>query len=148
MDDQPAQQDLFEIKLTASGKIYIRKFAIIARIIILVGIIISFIHIASTVMWQINLEKYDLGKNSDLWLEYKVLPYYTLVYCILFYSQMYFYWQATKFLRKGLQYNDEKTFNKAFRSLFRYVVFGVASILLSALSYGFELYRYIKDYVR
>jgi hypothetical protein len=146
--EQTEQQDLFDIKISASAKVYIKKFAVITRIIIFVGIIISFIHIATSVLWLISLEKYTLVKGSDLWIEYKIMPYYTAFYCILFYPQLYFYWQATKYLRKGSKYSDEKTFNKAFKSLFWYAIFGVGSILLSTLSYGFELYRYIKDYSR
>lgn len=145
--DPTEQKDLFDVKLSASGKFYIRKFAIVARIIILIGLIISFIHIASTVIRYINFDPSLYAKYEYLSLENKLLPYYTAFYCILFYPQMYFYWQVTKYLRRGLDFNDDESFNKAFHALFRYSVFGVASILLSSLSYGFELFIYIKYYL-
>jgi hypothetical protein len=141
------QKDLFDIKLSASGKFYIRKFAIVARIIILTGLIISFIHIASTMIRYISFDSSLYAKYEYLSLENKLLPYYTAIYCILFYPQMYFYWQVTKYLRKGLDFNDDETFNKAFRALFRYSVFGLSSVLLSSLSYGFELFIFIKYYL-
>lgn len=146
--DQPPQQDLFDIKLTVSGKTYIRKFAILARTLILLSIIISFFHIASTAFWILELRKFDLVRGTDLWIEYTFMPYYIVAYCVLFYPQVYFYWQATKFLKKGVNYNDEESFNKAFRSLFIYAVFGIILLLLSSLSYGFELYRFVKDYLK
>jgi hypothetical protein len=142
--DQPPQQDLFDIKITASGKLYIRKFAIITRIIILIALIISGIHIATTAIAYIKFDPSLYAKYKLLVLENKLLPYYTFGYCLLFYPQMYFYWQATRYLKKGLNYNDEETFNKAFRALFLYSVFGVASIALSSLFYTFELYYSIK----
>lgn len=144
--DQTTQDHLFDVKVNASGKLYLRKFAGIARAIILVGLFISLIHLSSTVLRHLTYKSYDLSGNRELWLEYQLLPYYTAIYCILFYPQMYFYWQTTKYLRKGLECNDEETFNKAFRSLYRYAVFGIATVLLSVLSYGFELYEFIKYY--
>ena len=138
------QRELFDIKLTASGKLYIRKFAVLARTIILLGLVISFIHIATTVISYIKFDPSLYAKYKLLVLENKLLPYYTLVYCLLFYPQMYFYWQVTKCLKKGLNYNDEETFNRGFHALFRYSILGVASMALSSLFYGFELYYSIK----
>jgi len=42
--EKTGREDLFEIKLNDSGKMYIRKFAFISRIIIIIGLVISFIH--------------------------------------------------------------------------------------------------------
>lgn len=145
--EQTGKQDLFEIKLNDSGKLYIRKFAVIARIAIVIGIIISFIHIATTVMWYTNYAPLVDNRDSYFLLEYRFLPYYIVFYCLLFYPQMYLYWQVTKYLRNGLKDINEQTFNKAFRSLFKFSVFGVASLLLSSLFYGFELFVFIKRYL-
>jgi len=145
--EQTGQKDLFEIKLNESGRIFILKFAFLARIIIVLGIIISLIHIASTVIRYIIFDPSVYSSYPYLLLENSFLPYYTVFYCILFYTQMYFYWQLTKYLRKGLKYKDEQMFNRAFRSLFRFSAFGVASMILSLLSYGFELFVFIKYYL-
>ena len=139
--------DLFEIKLNASGKIYIRKFVIFSRLIILIGIVISLIHIASALIRYFTLDVSTYENFKYLLLEQKLLPYYTAFYCLLFYPQMYLYWKVTRHLNEGLNYNDEETFNKAFHAFFRYSIFGVASLLLSLISYGFELFVFIKYYV-
>jgi len=145
--EQPEQNDLFEIRLTPWGKYYIRRFAAIARMIILAGILISFIHIASTVIGYIIFKPSQYAGYKYLLLENRLMPYYMALYCMLFYPQMYFYWQATKYLKRSLDFNDEDAFNKSFRSLFRSSVFGIASVLLSLLSYGAELFIYIIYYL-
>jgi len=140
---------LFEIKINASGKHYIRKFSFFARVTILIGIGISLIHITSSLIhYYFIFDESNYGDYKYLLLEYKLLPYYIVFYCLLFYTQMYFYWQVVKYLKKGLDYNDEEIFNKAFPILFRYSVFGVASLLLSSIFYGFELFVLIKYYVK
>jgi|SRR5688572_8380834 len=144
--EQARQQELFEIKINESGKIFILKFAALARIIIVIGIIISFIHIASSAIWYITFDP-TISNIDPYRLLNRFLPYYITFYCLFFYPQIYFYWQVTKYFRKGLKYNDEQTFNKAFRSLVRFSAFGIASMILSSLFYGFELFIFIKYYL-
>jgi len=144
-----ANEDLFDVKINSSGKYYFRKYAVVVRAIILAGILLSIIHIASSVLWLLVIRRdYPPEKGTDLWFEYKILPFYVLFYCILLYPQLFFYWRATKFIRLGLKNHDEDAFNNAFRNLFRYAVMALGSVLLSFLSYGFELYMYIKDYLK
>ena len=145
--DQTGQNDLFEIRVTPSGKYYIRRFAIIARIIIIISILISFIHIATAVVALIIFKPSQYASYKYLLLGTRLLPYYTVVFCIVLYLQMYSYWQVTKYLRKGLELNDEDRFNKAFESLYKYSLFGIVLALLSFLSYGFELFTYIIYYL-
>jgi hypothetical protein len=139
--------DLFGIRVNASGRIYLRKFAFFARLMILIGIIISLIHVASTLTRHFTFDPARYSGYKYLELEHQLMPYYTSFYCLLFYPQIYFYWQVTRYFKKGLNYNDEETFNKAFHSLLRYSLFGVASLLLSLISYAFELFILIKYYV-
>jgi hypothetical protein len=139
--------DLFGIRVNASGKLYIRKFAFFARLMILIAIIISLIHVASTLTRYFVLDPAIYSDYKYLQLEHQLMPYYTAFYCLLFYPQMYLYWQVTRYFKKGMNYNDEETFNKAFQALSRYSVLGVASLILSSISYGFELFVFIKYYV-
>jgi len=145
--DQTVQNDLFEVRVTRAGKYYIRKFAIIARIIILIGILISLVHVATTVISYIIFDPSKYTGYKYLLLEIRLLPYYTVLFCILFYPQLYYYWKVAKYLQEGLNLNDDDTFNKAFRSLFRYAVFGIASAFLSLLFYGLELLIYVIYYL-
>ena len=147
MMTEETKSDLFELRVSTSGKIYIRKFAFFSRLIILISIVISLIHVASTLIRHFTLDVSVYDNYEYLKLENTLLPYYTALYCLLFYPQMYLYWQATRHFKKGLNYDDEKTFNKAFHTLFRNSVFGVISLLLSLISYGFELFVFIKYYV-
>ena len=146
--EQLKKEDIFETRINDLGKLYIRKFSILVRAVIFAGIFISLIHISSTIVRYLLLKPYNFQPGSHDWWDYKLYPYYTLVYCILLYSQLYFYWQTTKYLQRGLMFNDEQTFNKAFRSLFRYALLGLISVSLSILSYGSELYGYLKDYFK
>lgn len=140
--------DLFDLKLNAYGITYIRKFAVWARLFILIGVVISLVHITSTIAHYFIFDAASyVGFDYLIW-EHKLLPYYTVCYCLLFYPQMHLYWQVTRFFKKGLNYNDEKSFNEAFRVLFRSTAFGLASFLLSLISYGFELFVLFKYYVK
>lgn len=138
---------LFQLKLNTSGKIYVRKFAFFSRIIILISIVITLVHIASTVIRYFTLDPSVYDNYEYLQLENTLLPYYTALYCLVFFLQMYLYWQATRHLKKGLNYDDEDTFNKAFHTLFRYSVVGVISLLMSLVFYGFDLFVFVKYYV-
>jgi hypothetical protein len=143
----PVQKDLFELKISPSAKIHIRRFALIARISIVIGLLISFIHIASTVIRYRIFDTADYADYPYLLLENRLLPFYTIIYCLLFYPQIYLYWQVTHLLKKGLKYDDEQTFNKAFGALSRYALLGLILMVLSILSYGFELFVFIKYYL-
>ncbi|MDP4263825.1 MAG: hypothetical protein Q8941_14955 [Bacteroidota bacterium] len=48
--EQTEQNNLFEIKLNAEGKLYIRNFAGIVRVIILISIALSLLHIVSAII--------------------------------------------------------------------------------------------------
>lgn len=137
-------QELFEIKLNSEARSNLRRFTIVARWVILAGIGISLVHIISTVFHHIDYSNYDLENYPLLKAEYKFLPYYTALYCILFYSQLYCYWKAARLIRKALRYSSTEIMTSAFRSLWKYAAFTLATVLLSFASYGFELFRLIK----
>jgi len=141
------QDDLFEIKITGSGKYYIYKFASIAKLVILVSVLISLIHVATTVVGLLIFKPDRYAGYKYLLMERRLLPYYTVIFCIVLYLQLYFYWQVTRHLRVGVALNDEEKFNKAFQLLFRYSAFGLVSVLLSLFYYGFELFTYIIYYL-
>jgi hypothetical protein len=145
--EPPGHNDLFDLKINPSAKIHIRRFAKIARISIVIGLLISFIHIASTVLRYSAFSESDYADYPYLLLENRLLPFYTIIYCLLFYPQLYLYWQVTQLLKKGLNYDDEQTFNKAFSALSRYALLGLILLMLSILSYGFELFVFIKYYL-
>lgn len=89
--------DLFELKINSSGKIYIRKFVTIARIGILVSILLSIILIATTAVSSIIFKPSKYSGFKYLLLQRELLPYYTLVLCVILYLHIYFYWQLTKY---------------------------------------------------
>ena len=144
--EQTEDQHLFDIKLTASGKNYLRKFAVNTRMIIVCALVVVLVNV--TVVTIVLLRVEPPLNDNDLVLQHKLLPYYTALYCILNFPLLYLYWQVTTFLRKGINHNDEETLNKAFASWYRYSLIGVASVMLSLLNYGFELYWYVKHYLK
>ncbi|MEI9909843.1 MAG: hypothetical protein WDO71_09340 [Bacteroidota bacterium] len=88
--DEARQQGIFDIKITASGKSHIRKFAVAARIVILTGLIISFIHITVTLIRLIKINPAVYPNDKQLQIEHTLIPYYLVIYCVFYFLQMYF----------------------------------------------------------
>lgn len=145
--EQTEGKDLFDIKLTTSGKTYIRKFAGVVRVAIFIGIIISLIYLTWAVIRTSRITSIVFEGDKLLRFQYKILPVYTAVHSILFFFQIYYYWKVSRYLSKGIGYNDEVTFNRSFMALYRNAVFGIITLILSLTMALFELYFEIKYYV-
>ncbi|MBL7745003.1 MAG: hypothetical protein JNN00_16130 [Chitinophagaceae bacterium] len=145
--EQTGQQELFEIRLNASGKHYIRRFAGVVRVIILISIIISLLYIVSTLIEVIKLDHSIYSGNKLLLFRRTVTPFYVVVYLALFAMQIYYYWKMTRSALKGVDYNDEEEFNRSFRSLYRHAIFGALTLGFSILLGFFDFYLMIKYYL-
>ena len=145
--DQPAQQDLFEVKLSPSGKLYIRKFEAAARILIIIGSVIALIFIAETIIRAVKIDPEIYAGNRLLLFHHRILPVYTAVYVVLLFLQLYYYWKVSSSLSKGIDYMDEATFNGSFTSLYRNAVFGIITLSLALVMNLFDLYLVIKYYI-
>jgi hypothetical protein len=145
--EQTGQTDLFDIKLTASGKLYIRKFVTISRAVILMGIILLLVHLASSIIRLIKYDPAIFAKNKLLLLDHKILPYYLLIYTFLFLLQFYYYWKTGSYLKKAIDYNDETVFNNSLTALYRYAVSGLFIFILVFLRSLFDLYFVIQYYL-
>jgi hypothetical protein len=146
--EQTEQKDLFDIKLTASGKSYIRKFGAATRILIMVGILVSLIFIAGTIIRAVKVDPAIFASNKLLLFQHRIFPLYTAVYSILFFLQIYCYWKVSRDLSKGIDYNDEIKFNESFTALYRNAVFGITTLILSLLMNILDLYFLIEYYLK
>jgi len=145
--DQSPQQNLFDVKLNDPGKLYIRKFAVAARILILIGVLISLIFITGTIIRTVKVDPSIFANNKPLRLQHRIFPFYTVVYSILVFLQLYFYWKVSRCLSRGVNYNNELMFNESFAALYRNALFGIATLFLALLMNAFDLYLAAKYYL-
>jgi hypothetical protein len=85
--DQPAQQDLFEVKLSPSGKLYIRKFEAAARILIIIGSVIALIFIAETIIRAVKI-------NPEIYAGNRLLLFHTGYYLFIQQSMSFFFFYS------------------------------------------------------
>lgn len=140
-------KDLFETRLNSTGKLYIRKFATLVRYIILLSIIISSLNIIAATVEAIKIDIGIYAGNKLLLLRHKISPFYTAVYFILFAFQIYYYWMVTRYLSRGIKYNDETEFNQSFQALYHHAFFGALTLGLALLMNIFDFYLFTKFYL-
>ena len=109
---------LFENKLSEEGIRYIRKFLRIVKFVLLIGILISALSMASGVYYKLK-DRFDYSL-FDYWqgLYFKFFPFYQWFHSILFLVQIYFYWKISQQFTAALKYENEISFNQAFRYLY------------------------------
>jgi hypothetical protein len=145
---QTTDDDLFDIKLSHTGKYYIRKFIIVARVVSIAGIVFSVLNLISTAIQTSNANLSNFKDFKFLLLQMQILPFYTGVQCLLVLIQLWYYWKLTKWLKKSLDYNDERIFNEAFRVLYRYSIPGMVFCILALLMAVLDLMSVIQLYLR
>lgn len=141
--EQTEEQTLFDSKLNETGKKYIRKFAAATRTLLLFGILLSLVFLATNIARMVKIDT-DVFLNKAVGLYYKIYPFYSLIYIVVFFSQTYLYWRAGKYLLKGVDFTDESAFNESFAILYRNAVLGIVGLAFSLVVYTFDLYLFIK----
>lgn len=144
MMEETTSPDLFDVKLNASGKYYIRKFARIVRIVIILGIIVTLIQIITTVLTSVKFNWASYENDNLILLERRLWPLYLAVYTVFFCLQLYYYWQLSRQLTEADDYTNEDQFNRSFYYLFRYAFMGMIIFSLAICMYLFDLYVLIK----
>jgi hypothetical protein len=145
--EQTEQPELFEIKLNASGILYVRKVAVMARVVIVTSIFLALISITTATLRILKIDP-SIYKDKFLGLYYRVLPFYLGVYFVFFFVQLYYFLKISQHLKKGIDYNDDTLFNKSFHTLYRYTVIGIIISFVVLLMNAFDLFVVIRIYYR
>jgi len=132
LSDQSPQEDLFDLKLNATGKHYIRKFATLARISVLLGVLVTFISVTITIIRLVKIGRPD-STGGILGLINSAYPYYSLVHAVFFCLLLYYYGETGKYLKKGIDYTDEESFNQSFQALYRSTALAVINFSLTLI---------------
>ena len=130
---------LFENKLSEEGTRHLRKFLKLVRFILLIGILISALSITSGIYSRVNssFDYSSLGYWHGLYL--KIFPFYQFCYSMLFLTQIYFYWKISQQFANALKYDNEISFNQAFRYLYLNAIWALITMSLGLVFAVFEL---------
>jgi hypothetical protein len=142
--DITVQKDLFGISISDSGKLYIRKFATVVRIVIFLGIILSVIHIAQVIIYAIKVNPAIYRHDSFLLFEHNIMPYYTAIYSILFFLQLYYYWKISNVLTRVINEGNDNLLNESFAALYHFAIYGMIIFILVLIFNLFDFYLTIR----
>ena len=135
--------DLFEIKLSEDGIKYIRKFARLVKVVVILDILISIASISSGIYYilgnTVDYSTFDYSKR----LYFKLFPFFQCLHSLLFLVQLYFYWRFKKYILVGVNYKNETNFNQAFHELYKNGIWAIITMtiafMFSALDFIFIL---------
>src|ERR1700751_6408031 len=99
--EQTGEKGLFEMKVSDSGKIFIRKFVSLVRPIILLSILISLLTLAGVLIHAIKIDPRIYGNQSLLLFEHNIMPYYMTIYTMVLFANLYYYWKTAGLLTKA-----------------------------------------------
>src|SRR5689334_7093968 len=117
--------DLFDLKLNSTGKTYALKFYTMARVSVVFGVLIIVVIIVETTVRLIKLPgKLSSGDGVMNFVD-TIYPYYSFAHAILASLLLYYYFLAGKYLKTGINYSNEESFNLAFKALYLSTVFSV-----------------------
>ena len=132
--------DLFEIKLSEDGIKYIRKFALLVKFVVILGIFISVASISSGIYYILgNTVDYSTSDHSKR-LYFKLFPFFQCLHSLLFLVQLYFYWRFKKYILVGVNYKNETNFNQAFHELYKN---GTWAIITMTIAFIFSTLDFI-----
>jgi hypothetical protein len=145
--EQTEPNDLFETKLNAEGKLYIRKFASVVEAVIILGILLSAINIVIEVIRAVKVNLSIFSQDKLLLWEYRIYPFYMFASITLFVLQLYYYRKLSRHMEKGIQYSNDVLFNRSFYFLYRYAMIGLVGFILAIIMNSLDLYWHIHHYL-
>ena len=131
--DPHPQEDLFEVKLNATGKFYIQKFASLARVSVGLGVLVTLVSATITIIRLIKVGRPVSIGDGFLGVINSVYPYYSMVHAVIFCLLLYYYGKAAKCLKKGIDYSNDELFNQSFPALYRSTLLAVINFSLTLI---------------
>jgi hypothetical protein len=144
MNEELIHRDLFDSKLSASGKLFIRKFASLTQTLMVFGIIISALIVIQAIVRFIRFKPEIFNALPLMKLQYTTYPYVAVISSIILLLQVFYYRKAGKLLSESVNDGDEEKFNSSFSYLYRNAVVSIGAFILSILLYSFDLFITLK----
>ncbi len=136
------ESNLFEVKITETGKRYINRYAALSYTILVFVIF----HTAILSIWngwqivqQFKMEVSPLYPEASFYN--KVYPYISLLLNFLVLIANVYFLRFPRQLKKSIELNDTESANAAFRILFQGAILFLVSIIITVadILYGFLL---------
>ncbi|TMI74383.1 MAG: hypothetical protein E6H09_05585 [Bacteroidetes bacterium] len=134
----PEEPSLFELRFTEEGKKFIRKFAAISYIIMVLVIIQSTV----IIYWQVKMiiqrfsSGYYAGYKMGAYDE--IYPYLSIFISLLGIISNIYYTRFPRQLFQSIKTNDEAGANQSFRTLLNGAVIYLIYLLIIALIFGWH----------
>jgi hypothetical protein len=126
------KDSLFDLKLSASGKLYIRKFVFITGVVTIAGVLLSLLFLVESIFRIVHYHPLP-GVFPLLHIRYRFAPFTSIIYSLLIFCQLFFLLRTRKNFSDGVRYSDEEKFGQAFADLYRNSVWSLLAVLLSLL---------------
>jgi len=142
--EQP--NNLFGIAVNSLGKESIKRFAKLARWIIVFGILIIFLQLGNNFIRVFYLHPMLKG-NVLVRFSNLVEICWVFGYLILSGLQLYFLGKISNALSTAVNSDDEETFNQGLKHLFQYSVVGMIAVIAGFIMSAFDMlvsFRYYK----
>ncbi|MES1222911.1 MAG: hypothetical protein ABUT20_45890 [Bacteroidota bacterium] len=137
---------LFEVRLNQKGIDSIRKFVKIAKWIMLLIIIGSFVSLTDAfVNYYLAKGRTFYGNRLALYLN-GIYPFLVVVYFFLTYIQSYNFLKTARHLSAAIDNNNEESFNRAFLFLYRNAIFGLVALVLFLVMVSFRFFVLMNAY--
>lgn len=128
--------ELFEVRLNASGKEALFRLVNTGRIVVLLLVVITLIQISMAVV-QLVLYSNEYYSRF-VTREQRIYPYVTFLIILFTIVQVVHFWKAITDFRASAIRHDETRFNQGFSRLQQSFAYGIVSMSLNLLVVGYQ----------
>ncbi|MBL0154991.1 MAG: hypothetical protein IPP93_16530 [Chitinophagaceae bacterium] len=133
----PEEQELFEVKLNATGKESLFRMVNTARFLILILVVITVMQMAMAVIQLVLYSNEYYAKFISR--EQRIYPYVTLLIILFTVVQVVHFWRAITDFKASSVRHDVARFNQGFSRLNLSFTYGIVSMGLNLLVVGYQL---------
>ncbi len=138
----PEEQELFEVKLNATGKESLFRMVNTGRILILMLVVVTMMQL---IMAVAQLILYDNSYYARfVTREQRIYPYVTMLIILFTVVQVIHFWKAITDFKASSVRHDEIRFNQGFSRLNLSFTYGIVTMGLNLLVVGYQLVYMIK----
>jgi len=134
--------DLFKIQLNQEATISIQKTYIIARGLIAVGIIVVAINLGFFVLDYFITDHYFKDDGWTTRIRKFIVPVLNVVGLVMFFLQIFLYFNFFRKARRAILLNDSDLFNKSFHLFYKNSLYALAQFLINLLVSIYYFYSY------
>ena len=142
MEDQG--KEIFNVQLDKEGAAWILKFCRIIQWVLLFGIISGGISVVHNFIRIATYKPFLFASRPGLKYEYALYPYVWLFFDIIYFIQVFAYWQFRKGMKKAVTNHDSYQFNTSFYHMLAVTRLSVITTFIGLLSQVVSLYLHFK----